>query len=361
MDVGLIILGMLILFGATILFKAAGFTGGEEASSALEKAGGSKQAQMPAQKTDETQQAVMQQQSEKKPADAKKRCKNCLAENFTDAKFCVNCGSSFVTSEIQSVFQKQQAWIKMHGWSKNPFTLDVIPSLFVGYKKEISEVMEKIASGSGHILVVGDIGTGKTTLLRWLELNMPSEYHTLYVFRPPERFDKIIELMVSSAGIKEQKQEYTIYNLNTLMEKLKKRFILMMDEAHEFKADISEPLKTLGDVSGVTLVMAGLPKLDNNLKKESAPLYDRLVAKVGLGNLSEGNTKMLITKRIEHAGGWGIEPFTEEAIAEVYKTTKGQPRGILKLCDAAVTEAIREGILVIDEKIVQKAKNAMTG
>jgi type II secretory pathway predicted ATPase ExeA len=362
MDVGLVLLGVLILFGATILIKAAGFEREQQPDYAISSSSG-RQTAPPATQPRFEDSKTPAPPAEVKTDELRKQCKYCMSENWIDAKFCANCGKSLTDSEMPGIFQKHEAWFRMHGWSRNPFTLDVIPSLFVGYKDEIRKVMDKIAAGSGHILITGGIGTGKTTLLRWLEINMPKDYHTLYVFRPPERFDDLIALMVSSAQSSNRaiKPEYNIYNLNVMVEKLGKRFVVLLDEAHEFSSDVSKPLKTLGDVHGVTLIMAGLTELDANLRKDSAPLYDRLVAKVTLHNLGEEEIKMLVSKRVENVGGWGIEPFTEAALKEVFKLTHGQPRSVIKLCDATVSEAIRGGLLSIDDKVVRRAAEAMTG
>ncbi|MFH1126164.1 MAG: AAA family ATPase [Candidatus Altiarchaeota archaeon] len=364
MDAGLIILGILILFGATILFKAAGFTGGEEEkSSALEKASGRpspapkpEEPQQPSPKSRETREKITLEPGYARDT---RICRNCMAENQPDAEFCVKCGKNLTIERDPEIFQKKRNWFKQHGWIKNPFSLDVIPALFTGYKGEVDKVMRTISMQSGHILITGEIGTGKTTMLRWLELGLPSEYKPIYVFRPPEHFDDLIGLIVRNLdGAAEGR--YNIYNIEKAIKKVNKRLVLLLDEAHEFKPEITNPLKTLGDVEGINLVMAALPEAEDDWKNNSKALYDRIVAKVRINGLEETETNNMIGKRIENVGGFDHKPFTEKALKKVYELSMGHPRKVLKLCDYSVMNSINDGSEKIDIDHIIKAAESIT-
>ncbi|MDD5111688.1 MAG: hypothetical protein PHG85_04020 [Candidatus Altiarchaeota archaeon] len=357
MEVGIVVLGILILFGATILFKAAGFT--EPSREAAPE--------RPEQKPQEQLAAPPQSASRaREPQEALGRtalpdpdkrahiCKNCMADNQEDAEFCVKCGKKMAVKEPE-IFQLKKKWFKQNGWIKNPFSLDVIPSLFTGYKDEVDLIMKTLSMQSGHILIIGGMGNGKTTMLKWLELNVPSDYKPLYIFRPPEHFDDIIDLMVYSIEGSIEKRKYNIYNIDRVIRSVNKKFILLLDEAHEFKAEITEPLKTLGDIEGVTMVMASLPDGEEEFKNHSKPLYDRIVGRVNLNGLNEGEVSDMIVKRIENCGGFGHKPFTENALKKVYQLSKGNPRTVMKICDQAVKMAIENNSDKIDEAFINPA------
>ena len=73
---------------------------------------------------------------------------------------------------LQEISFDQAIWYQKFGWRSNPFTLDVHPELLSGYETEVKEILGKINSQSGHILVAGPLGIGKTTILRWLAANI---------------------------------------------------------------------------------------------------------------------------------------------------------------------------------------------
>ena len=101
-------------------------------------------------------------------------------------------------------------------------------------------------------------------------------------------------------------------------------------------------MRTLGDLSNVFIVMAGLPQAREKLKRDLPALFDRIIESILLGSLSLDETRELMLKRISNAGGEGLGPFTVQAVEKIYNVSYGIPRGILKICDWVVTQAIRE-------------------
>ncbi|MFA4844914.1 MAG: ATP-binding protein [Candidatus Margulisiibacteriota bacterium] len=256
---------------------------------------------------------------------------------------------------LKSISEDQRLWSQKMGWRNNPFTLDVHPELLTGYEKEVKEVLGKINSHSGHILISGPLGIGKTTLLRWLAGQLPKgEYHTVYIPRPPIEFNQLVAHIFQSLGYsyEQAKKESDLYNLGQLRKKMKKHLVLLLDEAHEFTIEIERPLRTLGDIDGVNLVMAGLPETLDKLKNEIQPLYERLVLKVTLDHLEFEELKELIKVRVESVGGRGSRPFTSAALAKIFEISRGNPRQAIKLCDNAVSLAIERGEEVVGAEFI---------
>ena len=96
------------------------------------------------------------------------------------------------------------------------------------------------------------------------------------------------------------------------------------------------------------MVLGGLPQTRERLKSDLPALFDRIVESLLLGALGRAETKELVQKRITNAGGKGLGPFTVQAIDKIYDLGFGIPRGILKICDWAVTKAVRENKTFID-------------
>ncbi|MFH1347624.1 MAG: AAA family ATPase [Candidatus Margulisiibacteriota bacterium] len=274
-------------------------------------------------------------------------CPDCKTVNPESAEFCQTCGIRL--KAMSGITMGQKKWFKKVGWKRNPFTLDVIPGLFTGYASQVGAIMEKASTHSGHILVYGDKGVGKTTLLRWLTQNMKADNHTIYVARPPIKFDDLLNLIVSElkAGGFGRKKQYSLYEIEGLVKKQKKPVIIMLDEAHEFTAEIEQQMRSLGDIQGLNFILGGLPETREKIKKDSPPFFDRIVLESYIDHLNYEETKEMIIKRIEDVGGEGIKPFTEDAINNIFKMSKGRPRMILKVCDWIMTDAIRNNSDVI--------------
>lgn len=291
-------------------------------------------------------------------------CRNCLSENPPGAEFCSRCGRYLAASKVQGILEDHKKWFNALGWTSNPFTLDVIPSLFTGYKTEISTILEKLSLKSGNILVLGDSGVGKTTLLRWLTLNLPPRFFPLYIHRMPKEYAQIFDLIrfsltqdrTSSPSGTGLSQVEAVINQN-----LKDRIlVVMIDEAHDLDEDACKNLLSLGDIQNVIIILAGMPQLKDVIMNDAPLFYNRFTEKIVLDHLSLDDTKNLIIKRIANVGGRGFEPFTDGALQKIYEHSKGHPRTIIKICDRLVSKALNSNASVIDEDMVDSVCNAMS-
>ncbi|MCU0640460.1 MAG: AAA family ATPase [Candidatus Margulisbacteria bacterium] len=283
---------------------------------------------------------------------AERRCGKCHARLSAKADFCPNCGARLGSNVWNAVSRERLVWYQQHHWKHNPFSLDIYPELFTGYQREIKKILEKVSAESGHVLITGPLGIGKTTMLRWLATS-GQDFHPVYIARPPQDFSQVIRLIAQSLGLTaEQAARYDIYSLDSLRRQIDRNLVLLLDEAHEFSIEIERPLRTLGDLDRVKLVMAGLPETKEKIKNEIRPLYERLVLSIDLDRLDNASLGELIKVRIENSGGRGTEPFTDDALDQVYALAQGNPRTALKICDWAVTRAINTGAAKINAEIV---------
>jgi hypothetical protein len=99
-----------------------------------------------------------------------------------------------------------------------------------------------------------------------------------------------------------------------------------------------------------------MPVLESKIKSELETLDQRITTRINLTSLNRNETKELIKKRIEDAGGEHIKPFTEQAIEKIYNRTGGFPREVLKLCNRLVGSALERDLNVIDEKFIEEHK-----
>jgi type II secretory pathway predicted ATPase ExeA len=245
------------------------------------------------------------------------------------------------------------------GWKENPFILKIDPSLFVGYEEQVRAALKHIENRHKVALITGNTGSGKTTFLKWLEKNYDSA--KLYVSKPPANPDDFVGLFTGIFGVsfldRLLNRTPTLYSLpGYINKKLNgKGLAFFIDEAHETNKNVLEWLRVLIDqIENVSLIVAGMPVLESKVKTELETLDQRITTRITLSSLSRMETKQLVQKRIESAGGQGIAPFTDAALEIIYERTGGFPREILKMCDRLVNTALEKNLDVVDSKDIEE-------
>jgi len=84
------------------------------------------------------------------------------------------------------------------GWKENPFILKIDPKLFVGYDEQVKAALKHIENKHKIALITGRTGAGKTTFLKWVEMNYDAA--KLYVSKPPEKPEEFISIFTDIFG-----------------------------------------------------------------------------------------------------------------------------------------------------------------
>ncbi len=248
-----------------------------------------------------------------------------------------------------------QEKLKKWNWLSNPFILKIDPKLFTGYEEQVNAVLNHINNGHKIALLTGNTGSGKTSMLKWLEFNIRE--NVLYVSKPPENPEIFVDIVTDVFPLSFWDKIFGRKpNLHTLPKYINKRLngnqlVFLLDEAHETNKEVLEWLRVLIDqIDKVSLVIAGLPSLEQTLKDKLETLDQRITTRISLISLDKDDTQDLIRKRIEAVGGSGIVPFTEQAVDKIYDKTGGFPREVLKQCDKLINKVDKD---VIDAADVQ--------
>jgi type II secretory pathway predicted ATPase ExeA/predicted transcriptional regulator len=254
------------------------------------------------------------------------------------------------------------------GWKQNPFTLTISPDLMVGYSSQTNDLLSHIFNSHKMAIVVGHTGSGKTTLMNWLNkyINENKEsFSSYYIPKCPRTKEDMLALFkflfgyniidnFRFGGLSTQKLP------NFLVKKTSRnKTVILVDEAHETSIEVLEWLRTLNDmVPNLLVVFAGLPTFENKIETELPTLYMRITTKTYLEALNYVETESLIRKRIEDSDGEGLKPFTSDAVKRIFQISGGFPREIIKICDKLVESASKGNIPTINGDFVDQIINS---
>jgi len=254
-----------------------------------------------------------------------------------------------VSEKAVTVFKSPYEWFATKGWSNNPFTFSILPSLFVGYRQQVARTMFFLEERHKFVLVVGPTGSGKTTLLKWVQANLPKKFDTLYLGKPPEKPEDFVYIFnekfkapwLLRLFLPKIKNVYQIPDF--LSKKTKNRhLVVLLDEIHEANKETLEWVRAFGDqVENISFLLSGLPSFDQELSKLET-FRKRITANIELLSLTKEETEQLIRRRIQHVGGQGNE-FPQDVVDFVYTRSGGFPREVLRLCDEFINQAILKG------------------
>jgi len=259
-----------------------------------------------------------------------------------------------------------------YGLRENPF--DVTPNphyLFLGkgHREALARMKYGIQERKGFIMITGEVGTGKTILIRHLVGNLDGSKNaavkTVLIFNPKLTANDFIHYILKDLGVtvRGNSKGDLLRDLNEFLLKANERgekVVLIVDEAQGLKPALLEEIRLLSNLETtksklLQIILVGQPELRKTLsRREFRQLRQRINLHFHLLPLSEEQTRAYIEKRISIAGG--KEPiFAAEAVQEVYRRTKGVPRLINILCDNALLAGFAADQKFIDEKLVKEA------
>ena len=265
---------------------------------------------------------------------------------------------------MNSDMNLSEKYMNMFSWKENPFSFKILPDLFVGYLKEMERISTSIQNKDKFFLLVGPTGSGKTTLMKFLTKKFDKEKMIFYLSKPPGKPEDWVKIFTNFIGFGILERLFSrrtpdIYNLSEWVNKKMKNkdMVLLVDESHEASIETLEWLRTLTDqIDNLSIVIAGLPTLESILRDNLETFTRRVNIRVELANLTKSETRELIKRRIEWAGGEDIKPFTSETIEHIYEKTGGFPREVIRICNDLAQKAIENHISTIDMNFLEDSE-----
>ena len=255
-----------------------------------------------------------------------------------------------------------------YGLKELPFALTPDPR-YLYFTPSHTEVMANlhygIESGRGLIVVTGEVGTGKTTVLRWMMRRLDPTVMIAYVFNPRLSVAEFYQYLAAlfNIGGWESKSDLLI-GLRRMLEGRHNRglrTVLVVDEGHGLSTEVLEEIRLLCNFESDTakhlqIVLTGQPELRDVLNQpDLRQLKQRVALRCeisALPNVEE--TAHYISSRLKVAGSTRTEIFSPGAVDYIFRCSAGIPRNINNLCDNALLNGFASGATVISRAVIEQ-------
>ncbi|MDQ3179667.1 MAG: AAA family ATPase [Acidobacteriota bacterium] len=249
-----------------------------------------------------------------------------------------------------------------------PFTLTPDPRFLVftpSYNEVLASLYYGLENAKGLIVLTGEVGTGKTTALRWILRRLDSSVLAAYIFNPRLSIDEFYHHVTQMLGIKDWTNKAELLTeLGRVLEERHRRglrTVLIIDEAHELSDYVLEEIRLLmnfesDNAKHLQIVLTGQPELREKLNQPNLRQLKQRVAlrckMHALPNVDE--IVRYITERLLIAGSEQPNIFTPGAIDFIYQCSEGIPRQINNLCDNAMLAAYSAGEQIIGRQTIEE-------
>jgi general secretion pathway protein A len=263
-------------------------------------------------------------------------------------------------------------YLSHYNLREKPFQLSPDPRfLWLGeqHKEALAALEYGIRTTKGFILLTGDVGTGKTTLInaiirRWKDNSVIAsvsdpkmeiiDFYNFLAnsFKMKRRFESKGDFLVKFSHLL-----FTIYRNN-------KKLVLIIDEAQRLNHELLEEIRHLSNIELqntklLSIILAGQNELNDILRQDiNKPIRQRIAINYHLKPLSKKETKDYLRHRLKIAGT-ERKVFKTDALPEIMSFSKGYPRLINSICDHSLLTGYVKGVQEIDAKIVKECSKEL--
>jgi type II secretory pathway predicted ATPase ExeA/phage tail protein X len=259
---------------------------------------------------------------------------------------------------------------EFYGLSEKPFELTLDPRfLFLtpSHRETIASMIEGIRNRRGFISVTGEVGTGKTTLIRFLMSKLEAEERVkiAFIFHPTITFKELLRNILLGLGLEitngakgallRQLNEYLVQMANR-----DETFVVIIDEAQDLPLEVMGELGMLPKLERLQVVFVGQPELEDKLHSQGLRQLERRIGiKCQIKPFVEKESADYIDHRLRLAGSSSSQVFTPKAISMICSYAQGISRVTNILCDNAFLLGYSLSRKKIDVDIIHKVIKSM--
>ncbi len=261
-------------------------------------------------------------------------------------------------------------YLTFFGFREKPFNLTPDPKflyLNASYREALAQLRYGINERKGFVSLIGEAGTGKTTLLRRLLAELGPDVRSVLILNPAVEFDELLVFILTDLGHPPAPGTPKLQLLQALNAELLDTLarggnvVVLIDEAQDLSIPVLEELRLLSNLETakekiLQFVLAGQPELDAMLARpELRQLRQRIAVPARLRPLARGEVAAYVAARIAAAGGDARGLFSRPALRQLYRFSRGVPRLVNVAADSALVTAYAAGTRVIDGKLMREA------
>ncbi|MCP5421229.1 MAG: AAA family ATPase, partial [Gammaproteobacteria bacterium] len=262
------------------------------------------------------------------------------------------------------------------GLKDNPFTITPDPGylyLSPHHQDALAHLLYGIGENGGFVQLTGEVGTGKTTLIRALLAQPLEQVDVALCFNPRLTVRELVATLCDELHVPypedtgSLKPLYDALNAHLLRTHAEgRRTVLIIDEAQNLSRPVLEQIRLLTNLEThrhklLRIILVGQPELQHLLERQDMrQLAQRITARYHLRSLTQSQTTAYIQHRLRVAGGPG-ELFTSGALRAAFRLSNGVPRLINVICDRALTGAYGRGLQRVDATLVRRAAREALG
>jgi len=253
-----------------------------------------------------------------------------------------------------------------YGFKEKPFQIVPNPEylyLSDNHRNALTYLEYGLQENVGFILLSGEIGSGKTTLIQYILNKLGPDTEVAVIFNTNVSPDQILGLILNELELapKKDKAENLDLLYQCLIEKYadNRRVLLIIDEAQNLTVETLEEVRMLSNLQTedeplLQIMLAGQPELITKLQAPSLRQFaQRIAVNYHLAGLDREETGSYISYRLEKAAGRS-DLFTSEALDMIYRLSGGIPRSINLLCQAALVYGFADEARRIDNGIIEQ-------
>ena len=278
---------------------------------------------------------------------------------------------SRIDSEPEKDTLPSGLYLDFYNLKKSPFTITPDPEFLYSsltHKTALENILYGIEACMGFILLIGEVGTGKTTLCRAVLDKLEGTAETVYIINPSLTGIEIIQAILDDLGLDYPAgatKKALLDRLNGFLMEVntEKPVVIIIDDAQTMTPEGLEDLRLLSNLETdkkklLQLVLVGQQELLELLSRpELRQLKQRVTICCQLDLISYAELRQYISLRLFVAGDNGRINFSERAIREIHKASHGIPRLINIICDYVLTAGYLSNRLIIRKSHARKAIN----
>src|SRR5213594_3815346 len=266
-------------------------------------------------------------------------------------------------------------YLTFYGLKEKPFSASPDPKflyLTPGHREALAQLVYSVRGNSGLLVLTGEVGTGKTTLLQAFLQRLNGKAAVAYVFNSTLPFDGMLEYVLEELGVltpASSPAQRLLALQRFLLDRRRagQSTVLILDEAQNLEAATLEQIRLLSNFETsseklLQILLVGQPELRSKLERpELRQLQQRIELQCSLPPLSREQIRDYIETRLRVAGASNLALFSDQAQSRIAAYSGGIPRRINILCDHCLVIGYADQQRRVEVDVVDQAIEALEG